>query len=548
MGTRFTPEHLHHNPNTINMAMNNPTQIFADDVQEEKGENARLSAFVGAIAVGDLVKSTLGPKGMDKILQSASTGQILVTNDGATILKSIALDNAAAKVLVNISKVQDDEVGDGTTSVAVLAAELLREAEQLVNQKIHPQTIIEGFRIASSAALKALEEQAVDNSKNTDRFREDLVAIARTTLSSKVLSQDRDYFANLATDAVLRMQGSTDLTHIQVIKKPGGKLSDSYLDPGFILDKKFGVNQPKRVENAKILVANTSMDTDKVKIFGARVKVESTGKLAELEKAEREKMKNKVERIKGHGINCFVNRQLIYNWPEQLFSDAGISSIEHADFDGVERLALVTGAEITSTFDHPEHVKLGHCDLIEEVIIGEDSLIRFSGVAAGRACTIVLRGATEQLLDEAERSLHDALAVLSQTVGSPKVTLGGGCAEMVMAKAVDQAAQNVAGKKALAVDSFAKALRQLPTILADNAGLDSSDLVARLRKAVYGGMSNSGLDLMTPGGGITDMRELGVVESYKLKRAVVSSASEAAELLLRVDNIIRAAPRQRQAM
>ncbi|KAI7095829.1 putative T-complex protein 1 subunit, partial [Hortaea werneckii] len=170
------------------MSFENPTQIFEEGAIEEKGENARLSAFVGAIAVGDLVKSTLGPKGMDKILQSASTGQILVTNDGATILKSIALDNAAAKVLVNISKVQDDEVGDGTTSVAVLAAELLREAEQLVNQKIHPQTIIEGFRIASSAALKALEEQAVDNSKNTDRFREDLVAIARTTLSSKVLS------------------------------------------------------------------------------------------------------------------------------------------------------------------------------------------------------------------------------------------------------------------------------------------------------------------------------------------------------------------------
>ncbi|KAK0315779.1 T-complex protein 1 subunit beta [Friedmanniomyces endolithicus] len=530
------------------MSFDNPTQIFEEGSTEERGENARLSAFVGAIAVGDLVKSTLGPKGMDKILQSASTGEILVTNDGATILKSIALDNAAAKVLVNISKVQDDEVGDGTTSVAVLAAELLREAEQLVNQKIHPQTIIEGYRIASVAALKALEAEAVDNSADKERFRKDLNAIARTTLSSKVLSQDRDYFANLAADAVLRMRGSTDLTHIQVIKKAGGKLSDSYLDSGFILDKKFGVNQPKRIENAKILVANTSMDTDKVKIFGARLKVESTGKLAELEKAEREKMKSKVERIKAHGINCFVNRQLIYNWPEQLFADAGMTSIEHADFDGVERLALVTGAEITSTFDHPEHVKLGHCDLIEEVIIGEDTLIRFSGVAAGRACTIVLRGATEQLLDEAERSLHDALAVLSQTVGNPKITLGGGCAEMVMAKAVDQAAQNTTGKKAIAVDSFAKALRQLPTILADNAGLDSSDLVARLRKAVYSGMSSSGLDLMTPGGGIADMRELGVVESYKLKRAVVSSASEAAELLLRVDNIIRAAPRRRERM
>lgn len=454
----------------------------------------------------------------------------MVTNDGATILKSIALDNAAAKVLVNISKVQDDEVGDGTTSVAVLAAELLREAEKLVDQKIHPQTIIEGYRIASQAALEALERSAVDNSKDMKEFRKDLLSIARTTLSSKVLSQNRDHFAELAVDAVLRMKGSTDLTHIQIIKKAGGKLRDSYLDEGFILDKKFGVNQPKRVENAKILVANTAMDTDKVKIFGARVKVESTGKLAELEKAEREKMKAKVERIKAHGINCFVNRQLIYNWPEQLFADAGITSIEHADFDGIERLALVTGGEISSTFDHPENVKLGHCDLIDEVIIGEDTLIRFSGVAAGKACTIVLRGATEQILDEAERSIHDALAVLSQTVVEPRTTLGGGCAEMVLAMAVEQAAHNVAGKKALAVDAFAKALCQLPTILADNAGLDSSDLVARLRKSVYSGLPTSGLDLMSPQGGIADMKKLGVIESYKLKRAVVLSASEAAEV------------------
>ena len=485
---------------------------------------------------------------MDKILQSASTGEIMVTNDGATILKSIALDNAAAKVLVNISKVQDDEVGDGTTSVTVLAAELLREAEKLVDKKIHPQTIIEGYRIASQAALAALEKTAVDNSKDPAAFKRDLQAIARTTLSSKVLSQDRNQFAELACEAVLRLKGSVDLNHIQIIKKAGGKLSDSYLDEGFILDKKVGVNQPKRLENANILVANTAMDTDKIKIFGARVKVESTGKLAELEKAEREKMKQKVERIKAHGINCFINRQLIYNWPEQLFSEAGIMSIEHADFDGIERLALVTGGEIASTFDHPDQVKLGHCDLIEEVIIGEDTLIKFSGVAAGQACTIVLRGATGQLLDEAERSLHDALAVLSQTTKEPKITLGGGCAEMVMAKAVDSAAQKIGGKKRLAVDSFATALRQLPTILADNAGLDSSALVSELRSEVYRGMTSSGLDLLTPGGGIADMRELGVIESYKLKRAVVSSASEAAELLLRVDNIIRSAPRKRERM
>lgn len=501
-----------------------------------------MSAFVGAIAVGDLVKTTLGPKGMDKLLQSASSDSSLVTNDGATILKSIPLDNPAAKVLVNISKVQDDEVGDGTTSVTVLSAELLREAEKLIEQgRIHPQTIIEGFRIASHAALESLNKVAVDNSGNSEKFYNDLIDIAKTTLSSKILSQDKDYFSKLAADAIMRLKGSTNLEHIQVIKIIGGKLSDSFLDDGFILSKKFGNNQPKRVENAKILIANTSLDTDKVKIFGAKFKVDSTSKLAQLEKAEREKMKSKISKISKFGINTFINRQLIYDYPEQLFTDLGINSIEHADFEGVERLALVTGGEVVSTFDNPEKCKLGECDLIEEIMIGEETFSRFSGCKAGNACTIVLRGATEQVLDEAERSLHDALSVLSQTTKETRTVLGGGCAEMIMSKAVDTAAQNVDGKKSLAVEAFARALRQLPTILAANAGFDSTELVAKLRSSIYTGMTTSGLDL--DNGVIADMRELGIVESYKLKRAVVSSASEAAEVLLRVDNIIRAKPR-----
>lgn len=516
--------------------------IFGDQVTEERAENARMSAFVGAIAVGDLVKSTLGPKGMDKLLQSASSENALVTNDGATILKSIPLDNPAAKVLVNISKVQDDEVGDGTTSVTVLSAELLREAEKLIEQsRIHPQTIIEGFRLASGAALKALDAAAVDNSGNEEKFRDDLVHIAKTTLSSKILSQDKEYFSNMATDAILRLKGSTNLEHIQIIKILGGKLSDSFLDSGFILQKKFGNNQPKRVENAKILIANTALDTDKVKIFGTKFKVDSTSKLAQLEKAEREKMKSKINKISKFGINTFINRQLIYDYPEQLFTDMNINSIEHADFEGVERLALVTGGEVVSTFDDPEKCKLGECDLIEEIMIGEETFLKFSGCKAGEACTIVLRGATDQVLDEAERSLHDALSVLSQTTKETKTVLGGGCAEMVMSKAVDTLAQNVDGKKSLAVEAFARALRQLPTILADNAGFDSSELVSKLRSSIYNGISTSGLDL--DNGTIADMRELGIVESYKLKKAVVSSASEAAEVLLRVDNIIRARPR-----
>lgn len=523
-----------------------PVQIFSDKASEERGENARLASFVGAIAVGDLVKSTLGPKGMDKILVSVSSNEIMVTNDGATILKSINLDNAAAKILVNISKVQDDEVGDGTTSVCVLAAELLRQAELLVNQHIHPQTINDGYRIASKVAFEALEKAAKSRKDNVEALREDLINIAKTTLSSKVLSGDKEYFAKLAVDAVLRLRGSTNLESIQIIKKVGGKLSDSYLDDGYILDKKIGVNQPKRLENAKILVANTAMDVDKIKIFGARVRVDGTGKLAELERAEREKMKEKVEKIKAHGINCFVNRQLIYNWPEQLFADAGIVSIEHADFDGIERLALVTGGEIASTFDHPELVKLGQCDLIEEIIIGEDKLIRFSGVAAGEACTVVLRGATHQLLDEAERSLHDALSVLSQTIEDPRTVLGGGCSEMLMAKAVDEKAAATPGKQSVAIEAFARALRAIPTILADNAGFDSAEIVAKLRAAHHDGKSTFGINMET--GDIGDMVELGITESFKLKRKVLISASEAAEMILRVDDIIRCAPRKRERM
>ncbi len=529
-------------PNSANRPTTMSVQIFGDQVTEERGENARLSAFVGAIAVGDLVKSTLGPKGMDKLLQSASNqDQAMVTNDGATILKAIPFDNPAAKVLVNIAKVQDDEVGDGTTSVTVFCAELLREAEKLIDKKIHPQTIIEGYRLACDTALTALAKAAVNNGANAELFRKDLLNISRTTLSSKILSQDKEYFSNLAVDAILRLKGSTNLSHIQIIKKVGGKLSDSFLDEGFILDKRFGINQPKKISDCKILIANTSMDTDKVKIFGAKFKVDSTSKLAELEKAEKTKMKEKVEKIKKYGINCFINRQLIYDYPELIFTDNKINSIEHADFDGIERLALVTGGEVVSTFDNPENVKLGRCDSIEEIIVGEDIMTKFSGVAAGEACTVVLRGATEQVLDEAERSLHDALSVLSQTTRETSTVLGGGSSEMIMSKAVDQIAANETGKKSLAIEAFARALRQLPTILADNAGFDSSELVSKLRSAIYNGITTSGLDLNN--GVVADMRDLGIVELYKLKRSVVASASEAAEVLLRVDNIIRAKPR-----
>lgn len=524
----------------------NPVQILKGDADEEQGEQARLSSFVGAYAVGDLIKSTLGPKGMDKILVGTGRdeGRVEVTNDGATILRSIGVDNPAAKVLVDIAKVQDDEVGDGTTTVAVLASELLKEAEILVSKKIHPQTIIAGWRNSTLQAIAALDKSATPLAPNHEDYRKQLMNIARTTLSSKIISESKEFFAKLCVDAVLRIRSSGNLDSIQIIKKLGGSLDDSFLDEGFLLDKTPGEGQPKRIEKARILIANTPMDTDKIKVFASRVKVDSVASVAELELAEKEKMKDKVDMILKHNINVFVNRQLIYNYPEQLFADAKVMAIEHADFDGVERLALVTGGEIVSTFGNPDQVCLGTCDLIEEVMIGEDKLLRFSGVPVGEACTIVIRGSTQQILDEAQRSIHDALCVLSSVMKRPYLIYGGGSAEMLMANAVDMYARSVMGKQQLAIEAYAKALRALPTIIADNGGYDSANLVAKLKTLHANEKFTMGLDMTC--GEISDMQDLKINEALVVKRQAVISAAEAAEMILRVDNIIKSAPRKRQ--
>mmetsp|Transcript_26524 Transcript_26524/g.79270 ORF Transcript_26524/g.79270 Transcript_26524/m.79270 type:complete len:532 (+) Transcript_26524:232-1827(+) len=523
-----------------------PVNLFGEGSQEAKGEQARMSSIVGALAIADLVKTSLGPKGMDKILQSHSRGgSVSVTNDGATILKSVLIDNPAAKVLIDISKVQDDEVGDGTTSVCVLAGELLRQAAELIEKKMHPQVVIGGYRLARDAALKALRAAAIDHSDDEAAFRQDLLNIAMTTLSSKVLSQDKEHFAAIAVDAVMKLRGSTNLDQIQIIKRIGGTLKDSYLDPdGFLLDKKIGVGCPKRMRDCKVMIANSPMDTDKVKIYGSKVKVDSVSKVAEIEAAEKKKMLDKVDKILAHGCNVFINRQLIYNLPEQRFADAGVMSIEHSDFDGTERLALVLDGDIVSTFDTPERVKLGSCELIEEVMIGEDKLVRFSGCPNSQASSIVLRGANTHVVDEAHRSLHDALCVLSQTVKNTAVLPGGGAPEMLMAQAVEEESKRVASKHVVAMEAYAKALRTMPMHIADNAGYDSTELCAGLKAKHHEGRHTWGLEMDR--GGLGDMVALGICESLQVKEQVLLSSSEAAEMILRVDDIVQCAPRQRQ--
>ena len=501
--------------------------------------------------MADLVKTTLGPKGMDKILVSMAQEEHVrkittVTNDGATILGSIHVDNPAAKILIDISRTQDEEVGDGTTTVAVLAGELLREAEKLVQNKVHPQIIIKGWREARKVAQKVLEEISVDNHENKEAFRQDLKNIALTTLSSKLLLHDREKFANLCVDAVLRLQGSGNMDYIKLIKKPGGTLGDSFLADGMILEKTIASSCKKEARKPRVMVANTPLDHDKIKIMGSKVKVDSMTKIAQIEQAEKDKMKAKIDKILAYKPDVFINRQLIYNYPEQLLAQAGVMVIEHADFDGIERLSAVLGSEILSTFDNPEADVLGSCDLIEEIMIGEDKVIKFSGCHKNEACTIVLRGSGQHILDEAERSLHDAICVLVAASKNHRTILGGGNSEMRMSLAVDELAKGMSGKQALAVEAFARALRAMPTIICENGGYDAAEIVSNLRSEVTNGNLDAGVNMYA--GKVDNMRSMGVTECLRVKEQALVSATEAAEMILRVDDIVRCAPRRREGM
>lgn len=302
--------------------------------------------------------------------------------------------------------------------------------------------------MARDTALEALKGLAMDHSNDKDKFNQDLFNIAMTTLSSKLLHQEKEKFSKMAVDAILRLKGGSDLDYIQIIKKLGGSIKDSFLCEGLILEKTIAISCDKRQENCEIMVANTPMDYDKIKIYGTKVKVDSMDKVAEIEAAEKQKMKEKCEKISLYKPTVFINRQLIYDYPEQLLADKKMMVIEHADFEGVERLAAATGAEILSTFNNPERREqvLGKVDLVEEIMIGEDKFIKFSGCKKNEACTIVLRGSSRHVLDEADRSMHDALCVLLSTVKNSKIIYGGGNAEVTMAIAIDEAAKKVKGK------------------------------------------------------------------------------------------------------
>jgi T-complex protein 1 subunit beta len=494
---------------------------------EERGEDARRTILAGTDLVGEILRTTLGPKGMLKMLKGETGTSI--TNDGAFVLKNLLVDSPAARILVDSSAGQDWEEGDGTTSVAVLASLLVREASKLA---IHPTRIIKGYRMAQGKCEELLEKMCFEPS------RDDLLRLVRTTLCSKVLKYDLERFCEMCVNAVERLEDRNDLELIQIIKCTG-KLEASYLDDGFILKKDTEV---KEMKNPKILVANTAMDQDKIKVFGAKLNMSSVSELAEMERVEKLRIQEKVEKIARSRVDCFINRQLIYDYPMQLLRLKNVQPIEHADFAGVERLNAVLGGKILSTFDSMDESCYGTCESIGNVTIGNERMIKFSGVKKG-ASTIVLFGSSKEMLDEAERSIHDALCVLTRIKEDPRVLYGGGSSEMCLAVALGKYALEEPGAESEAILAFSNALQEIPKILADNGG-HNGDLVKSSLRADHGaGRSSYGVD--TNEGMSRCMKELGVVDSFRIKKRAVVAASEAAQMIVKCDAVVKCKPRER---
>lgn len=498
-----------------------------DGNNEERGDDARRTTEGGVSVIKSILKTMLGPMGAFKIMQGPKG--MIVTNDGATVLKSLVIDNPIAKMLIDLSISQDWEEGDGTTSVALLSALIIEEIYKL---KIHPTLIIKGLQIGLDRALSKLEELAMECSED------DLINLAKTTICSKVLKCDLPLFSKICVDAISSLQSDSDLNLIQIIKCTG-KLEESFLSEGFILKKDLKI---LRMENAKVLIANTALDFDKIKIFGAKINVDSIKKLGEIEEAEKAKMRNKIEKICSVDFDCFINRQLIYDYPLELFRAKKIVPIEHADFDGVERLVKFLGGRIVSTFDNLSTEVLGFCGCIENISVGNERMIKFENKQRS-ACTIVLRGSSDEILDEAERSIHDALCVLNKIRKNRKVVYGGGATEMEISLDLKEYAKSTPTVESETILALAAALEQIPDILCESGGLDGTLIKSKIRAAHADKDVTSGVDFKSEDAG--SMKTAGVLESLRIKRRVLMAAVEGAQMAIKCDGFIKIKPRER---
>src|SRR5436309_8109428 len=515
--------------------------ILKEGTSRSRGKDALRANITAAKVIAESVKSSLGPKGMDKMLVDGF-GDVTITNDGATILKEMEVQHPAAKMMVEVAKTQDDEVGDGTTTSVVVAGELLRKAEELIDQNIHPTVIVDGYRDASDKALEILNEIAV---KIDPSDKATLRKVAEVSLASKILSEYKNEMAELAVNAILQVAEKTgegyrvDIDDVKVEKKPGESLADTALIKGIVLDKEVvHPGMPKRIEAARIALVDAPLEVEKTE-FDAKINIENPEQMKSFLDEEEKMLKDMVEKVASAGANVLLCEKGIDDVAQHYLAKKGILAVRRVKQSDIEKLVKATGAKIVSNLDDLKAGDLGKAALVEERKIGDDKMTFVEGAKNPKAVTILVRGGSERLVDEAERSIHDALCVVRDVVRDPRIVGGGGAPEAEIAKQLRGFAQQQEGKEQLAVLAFANGLEAVPVALAENAGLDPIDIMVQLRAAHEKGQTWYGVDVFE--GKAADLKEKGVLEPHGVKMQVIKSASEAAGMILKIDDVIASA-------
>lgn len=516
-----------------------PIIILKEGTKQEKGRGAQLNNIMAARAISDAVKSTLGPKGMDKMLVD-SMGDVVITNDGATILKEIDVEHPAAKMIVEVAKSQDEECGDGTTTVVILTGELLKYAAELLEQKVHPTVITRGFKLASEKALEVLNQNALIIKKNDIQT---LRKIAMTSMSSKGgTGPSKELLADIVVDATGRVaeeiNGKTyvDMDNIQIQKQQGGSIEDSEIVKGIILDKeRVHEGMPKQVKNAKIALLNVALEVKKTEI-DAKIQIRDPTQLQAFLDEEESMLKKMVDKVKNSGTNVLICQKGIDDVVQYLFAKYNIYALNRAKDSDMKKLAKSTGGKIVANLDDLTNSDLGYAGLVEERKFGEDKLTFVMDCKNPKAVSILLRGGTKHIVDELERGLHDGLFVVKVALEDGKMTVGGGATAIEISMALRDYAPSVGGREQMAIESFAHALEIVPKALSENAGLDPINMMIEMRRLHKKGNKYAGINVFN--GKVEDMFKNDVIEPLRLGSHEIQTATEAATMILRIDDVI----------
>lgn len=525
-----------------------PILILPEGTLRQQGKGAQRTNIAAAKAVADAVKTTLGPKGMDKMLVD-SIGDIVITNDGVTILEEMEIEHPAAKMMVEVSKTQAEEVGDGTTTAVVIAGELLKKAGELLDQEIHPTVITRGFKLAKDEALKVLEEISVPvNIEDTESLKK----IALTSMSGKSMEKASPVLAEIVVEAIKQVAEKdgkktvVDIDNIKREKKHGGSAEDTELIKGLVLDKEVvHPAMPKIVKEAKIALVDAALEVKETET-DAQIRITSPEQMQAFVEQEQKMLKQMVDKVVASGANVLLSQKGIDDIAQHYLSKKGILATRRAKKSDMEKLAKATGGRIVTNLDDLGAEDLGYAKVVEEKKIGGDAMIFVRDCKDPKAVTILVRGSTEHVVDEVDRSVEDAIGAVSSAVEVGKIVYGAGSPEAEIAKRLKKFAEGFSGREQLAITAFAESMEVIPRALAENAGLDPIDVLVGLRASHDQGDVSIGV--LVENGGVGDASAAGVVEPLKVKTQAIKSASEAAEMILRIDDVISATGLSKKGM